>query len=284
MDIEEAPREDLGPRSEYGRQAVPDADDAFGQTPFEEGNGEYTQTTTVTTFATAAAGFAQGQSSDIRLSDDAEALVANGWHDDTEEDWMVLYRAWLNERNAPELLQYMGVSIENVLEQISFQQNVIDELRQSGDPKHSYKIIILLTDLERIRYILRSYLRTRLKKIEAHTKYYLENPIYRDRMSSQELNFAKRHNKLLDSHYQASCLSALPSHLRSIGNDGEETPAGISMVSKPNLDSAVFCRVKEEIGDYQFGDELIYMSKNSIFITRYAIIRHLLEDGRVELI
>ncbi|KAJ2775796.1 GINS complex subunit [Coemansia nantahalensis] len=60
----------------------------------------------------------------------------------------------------------------------------------------------------------------------------------------------------------------------------------MEMVTKPDVDTAVFCRVRSTVGEFQFdpSEDPIVMRRNNIFITRYSIIRSLLEDGKVELI
>ncbi|KAJ1828417.1 GINS complex subunit, partial [Coemansia sp. RSA 2703] len=75
----------------------------------------------------------------------------------------------------------------------------------------------------------------------------------------------------------------LPPHLRGLDEVGGE---GLDMVSKPDLDSAVFCRVCRTVGEFQFeaSEDPIVMKRNNIFITRYGVIRDLLENGKVELI
>ncbi|KAJ1911345.1 GINS complex subunit [Mycoemilia scoparia] len=236
----------------------------------------------------------EGQGQNNTSSADAEV----DWYvqeDNNEEDWIALKKAWINERNSPEILPYAGTVLENLMELMSFQQEAINELREQGDPKSGFKTIILLTDLERIKYIVRSYLRARLSKLETHAQFYLSDLAYRNRMSQQEIDYLSRHVQALESHYVDSFLNQFPRHLKSsivteqdAEEDGDESAAlsGASMLTKPDLNEAVFCRVKEEIGDYQFGDaqDIIYMARNSIFITKYSTVRHLLEDGKVDLI
>ncbi|KAJ2609186.1 GINS complex subunit [Coemansia sp. RSA 1365] len=174
--------------------------------------------------------------------------------DITEDDLSIMMRAWVNERNAPELLEYEGTTIENLMELVDFQNQRIQS--QPGVIAN-----ILKMDVDRVKYLVRSYLRTRLAKIEKYALHYTREPRYRDRLSQCELKYAK-------------------------GALDETTTNGLEMVQKPDVDSAVFCRVRTTVGEFQFdaSEDPILMKRSNIFITRYSIIRDLLEDGKVELI
>lgn len=184
-----------------------------------------------------------------------------------QDDVLILTRAWINERTSPELLPYQGVAIENLMELVDFQtQNTSDDpiTRQ-----------IVQRDLDRIKYLVRSYLRTRLYKLEQHPKHYHQDTT---RLGQNELEYLAGYVKLEDSHVKRSFVDQLPPHLR-----GLEEP---EMISRPNLDQAVFCRVLGEVGEFQFerGEDAIVMREGNIFITRYSIVKDLLEDGKVELL
>ncbi|KAJ2760257.1 GINS complex subunit [Coemansia nantahalensis] len=193
-----------------------------------------------------------------------------------EDDLPLLMRAWVNERNAPELLHYEGTAVENLMELVDFQTKQI-----AAQP--AVVANILKMDVDRVKYLVRSYLRARLAKIELHAVHYTRDPLYRERMSQNELDYAKGFVALGEKHMRRSFLDQLPPHLRSLD---ETAGNGMEMVTKPDVDTAVFCRVRSTVGEFQFdpSEDPIVMRRNNIFITRYSIIRSLLEDGKVELI
>ncbi|PIA18614.1 GINS complex, Sld5 component [Coemansia reversa NRRL 1564] len=184
--------------------------------------------------------------------------------------------AWVNERNAPELLEYEGTTLENLMELVDFQNQRIQS-------QPAVIANILKMDVDRVKYLVRSYLRTRLAKIEKYALHYTREPRYRDRLSQSELDYAKGFVALEEKHMRRSFLDQLPPHLRALD---ETTTNGLEMVPKPDVDSAVFCRVRTTVGEFQFdaSEDPILMKRTNIFITRYSIIRDLLEDGKVELI
>ncbi|KAJ1965043.1 GINS complex subunit [Dipsacomyces acuminosporus] len=193
-----------------------------------------------------------------------------------EDDLSILTRAWINERNAPEILEYEGAAIENLFELVDFQTQKI--------PTQPVAIAnILKMDVDRIKYLVRSYLRTRLNKIEKFARHYIEAAMYQERMSQSELDYAKGFVELEDKHMRRSFLDQLPPHLRRLDEGNGD---GLEMIPKPDLDSAVFCRVRTTVGEFQFepSEDPIVMKRNNIFITRYSIIRDLVEDGKVELL
>ncbi|KAK2172247.1 hypothetical protein NP493_976g00000 [Ridgeia piscesae] len=85
--------------------------------------------------------------------------------------------AMLNEKFCPELLEQKMDVVECMLEQVEQMEENISHAR-TGDFK-----------IDRIRYMLSSYLRTRLKKIEQYTSPILETEKSADtpRLSPEEL-------------------------------------------------------------------------------------------------
>lgn len=58
-------------------------------------------------------------------------------------------------------------------------------------------------------------------------------------------------------------------------------------MTRPNLDSFVFCRVKRDIGTVQVdldGDDTADFMKDDLVAVRYEPIRELLRNGDVELV
>ncbi|KAJ2855917.1 GINS complex subunit [Coemansia erecta] len=162
--------------------------------------------------------------------------------DEPEDDLLILQRMWINERNAPELLEYEGAAIENLMELVDFQ-------RQKIATQTAVVANILQMDVDRAKFLVRSYLRTRLDKIERHARHYLSEPKYRERLAQSELDYAKGFVELDNGHVRRSFLDQLPPHLRGL----EEVSAeGLDMVTRPDVDEAVFCRVRATVGEFQF--------------------------------
>jgi GINS complex subunit 4 len=80
-------------------------------------------------------------------------------------DLQALTRAWINERTCPELLPYPQDLIDRAHDGLKKQIEVIEEITGSLDPASNFTLVILQTELERIKFLLRSYLRARIAKV-----------------------------------------------------------------------------------------------------------------------
>lgn len=103
-------------------------------------------------------------------------------------------------------------------------------------------------------------------------------------LSALERQYLQSHQALLDSHYHTSFLSAFPQNLQRM----DDSSGGISMVDKPDEDSAVFCRVLRDAGkvsiynDNDIGEaELV---RGDVWVLRWSAIKAKVERGEVELI
>ena len=82
-----------------------------------------------------------------------------------------LTHAWLNERGSPELLPWPGDLVDTVMDQLQQQQAILDSLMSdaaTSDEEH-FRLNLVQLDADRCRWLLRSYLRTRLDKVGATT-------------------------------------------------------------------------------------------------------------------
>lgn len=146
-----------------------------------------------------------------------------------------LERAWLNEKFSPELLPNKSEIVDCVLEQLHEMQQNIDRAKK-GD----FKVGIHKMELDRIRYILSNYLRTRLHKIENFTLHVLEKEKHDSGLlTSEELKFAEDYQSSVEAHFKTLALKHMPHNLQTL--DKKQTAI------HPNLDSYVFLRVDEDV-------------------------------------
>ena len=95
--------------------------------------------------------------------------------DDIEIDQNVklyetLKRAWNDEKNAPILLKFKSTEVANFQSLLASREREIEALEnaanESGDGNEMLLSAIGREELNRAKYVLRSYLRTRIKKIQ----------------------------------------------------------------------------------------------------------------------
>ena len=60
-----------------------------------------------------------------------------------------------------------------------------------SDPDVELERIVYERDLQRTRWLIKAYYRTRIRKIEAHVQHYLHHQEYTSRLSAAELEYAK---------------------------------------------------------------------------------------------
>lgn len=186
------------------------------------------------------------------------------------------------------------------------------------DPKTNFALIVIQTELERFKYLMRSFLRARIAKvsdhkpltvlevatsslppglqgtysarlcltalqIDRHTLHYLSTPELRARLSQMELAYATRHQALLHNHYLSSFLGSFPPALQNLN----DTSGNISMIDTPDLDSAVFIRILQDTvveGHGTDEDGGMNGSIGDIAIIRWSDAKSLVETGSAELV
>lgn len=186
--------------------------------------------------------------------------------------------ALLNEKLCPEILQYKDELVDDIKKQLELQQDLII---QGGGP-NNFSIAIYQMEIDRIRFMLTSYLRVRLLKLEKYVFYIMATADFHNRLSPGEFEYAKQHLNNIGSHFNDLVLNHLPDKFKGL----DETK---TQLAKPPLNEFVFCRVKKDIGDVDVGDlDLagghVDLEKDDAYLLRYIAIQTQLYEGKVDLI
>lgn len=115
---------------------------------------------------------------------------------------IALNKAWSTETNAIEILPYKDEVVQELQEQLEQQQENIDQKIEDGIEEEYFVVTLYQMDIERVRYSLARYLRTRLLKIERSLEYILSNIDVMDRLSMQEKEFATKLSNLNTSYFE----------------------------------------------------------------------------------
>uniref|UniRef100_A0A670JZS3 DNA replication complex GINS protein SLD5 n=2 Tax=Podarcis TaxID=42163 RepID=A0A670JZS3_PODMU len=194
-----------------------------------------------------------------------------------------LEQAWMNEKFSPELLESKSEVVDCVVEQLEHMEANLKRAER-GD----LKVSIHRMEVERIRYILSSYLRCRLRKIEKYFPHVLEKEKTRAEgepalLSPEEFAFAKEYMANIEAHLRNVALKHMPPNLQKVDL--------LKSVPKPNLDSFVFLRVKERQENILVEPEtdeqreyVIDLDEDSQHLIRYQTIAPLVASGAVQLI
>ncbi|EAT89609.1 hypothetical protein SNOG_02878 [Parastagonospora nodorum SN15] len=188
--------------------------------------------------------------------DDLLAEVAVDSTPRETRDLQELTRCWVAERVAPEILPWPSELMNRVLDRIRKQIELVEDQTGNMDPKTNFKLIIIQTELERFKFLVRSFLRARIKK-----------PL----LSASEYQYLTSHHSLLSTHYSSSFLSQFPASLQRL----DDTTGGISMIDKPDEDKAVFVRALRDVGDiYVEGtDRRFEMKRGDVWVVRWSAVR-----------
>ncbi|KAF6233036.1 hypothetical protein HO173_008792 [Letharia columbiana] len=198
-------------------------------------------------------------------------------------DLQELTRAWVTERSAPEILPWPDMLMERILERLRRQIELVEEQTGNTDPKANFRLIIIQTELERFKFLVRSFLRARIAKIDAHALHHLTDPSTKARLSPSELQYATAHTSLLHAHYHSSFLSQFPTSLQRM----DDTAGGISMVEGPDVDKAVFVRALKDVEEpvYVEGTDTAFdMRRGDVVVVRWSAVREVVMAGDAELI
>lgn len=83
-------------------------------------------------------------------------------------DLQDLTRAWVAERSTPELLPWPSNGLfERINDKIKRQIERVEEMTGDMDPKTNFALIVIQTELERYKYLVRSFLRSRIAKVRS---------------------------------------------------------------------------------------------------------------------
>ncbi|KAH7107140.1 hypothetical protein BKA62DRAFT_686093 [Auriculariales sp. MPI-PUGE-AT-0066] len=203
-----------------------------------------------------------------------------------------LIRHWLNERHAPDILPFQGELVEHALQLINDQKTLVERLRaypKTSEEEH-FKMGLVQTEMERVKFIVRSYLRTRLFKIEKFTPYILSSQSVQTRLSAMELAHTVKYGEIIATQFNNAVLQHLPADMRALTDEKHTYVPAI--ITEPDKMNFVFARPREDItvlrpstssNDAEINKEFS-LAAGITAITSYQLIEDSLVRGMVELI
>ena len=164
--------------------------------------------------------------------------------------------------------------------EIGHQQDAVDALVAAGN--EAFASTLYQMEIDRIKYLLASYLRTRLFKIEQLAAYVLQNQEARERLSAEEVVYAQKYLECVHGHFKACVLDQLPEMFQGLFEQGADT----DMIPKPNMNKFVFSRAEREIGSVDMDEArtAAYFRKGDIYALRYQPVSGTVGDGDLSLI
>jgi len=196
--------------------------------------------------------------------------------------------SWRNEKLAPDVLQYEHEFVERVKQTIEDKEDEIFEEEEKiaesmNDNQFNNKILSssmywFKKELQRIRYVLNSYLRIRLWKIQKFTLHILSDIDAWNRLSNAEQDFATAYSDLNERHFKNCFLKDLPNKY--------QTMTEAEMFVKPDLNK--FVVIKSNVNDdnimIEDGKQHVNLQQGNIFVSRYKNFKNLVASAAVDLI
>jgi GINS complex subunit 4 len=97
--------------------------------------------------------------------DDILQEFDSGSAPDGSSDIRDLTKFWIAERTSPEILPYQSPLLERLAARIRQQIEVVEAETGNPDPTTNFRLILIQTELERVKYLVRAYLRIRMYKV-----------------------------------------------------------------------------------------------------------------------
>ncbi|KAH3757297.1 DNA replication complex GINS protein SLD5 [Pelomyxa schiedti] len=177
-------------------------------------------------------------------------------------------RACFNEVFAPEVLPYKVDVVLPLIEKIG----QLEDLCKNVNDQRLSSVYEL--DIERAKYLLLLYHKTRLLKIE---KFFLHYSVHNENLSPEEVAFTTRFCTLVDTHLNKS-------FLQHIGPNADQL-SNLVKPPTPNLNHHVFIHVCKSLSAHiDVGGKDILLIQGDIHVVPYHCIAHLLSTEEVELI
>ncbi|OXG78873.1 hypothetical protein C349_04630 [Cryptococcus neoformans var. grubii Br795] len=207
---------------------------------------------------------------------------------------------WTRERGTTDIMPWEGELVDALLDKLEQQQKMVSALRsdpQTSEEEH-FKLMLVQTEMERVKYLVRSYVRTRLHKIEKFSYHITLSPELHNLLSGAELSHAQRYTELLHTHFQHSVLDSLPESFRRLD---ETYGDGTSMVTKPNKQIPILIYVRKDCGEINLerfvfpcpsgciltckhsGEEAL-LAKGTTHLVKYSLIERWIKLGWVEVL
>lgn len=188
----------------------------------------------------------------------------------------IVETAWQNELCAPEVLQHQTDMLELMLGQVAHMEENMKDL-----DKNDFRFIVHQMELERIRYVMASYLRCRLQKIETYTRHILNEEEAREvaekRLSPEEFKYAQEFADNVEQYFQQVARQYMPNMQRA---EAEQR------IVRPNLMSHVFIKANMDVPSVVVGvdDEEVDLTAGSQHIIPYQLVSDLIYKNQAQLI
>jgi GINS complex subunit 4 len=140
--------------------------------------------------------------------------------------------------------------VQELQEQMKNQEATIAEMQQAGDTIFAS---CLQMDVDRVRFMLASYARTRIFKIHKYHIHIEKDEEMQDRMTDHERAWWERYCEMRKKHFNSEVLDYCPVQYNQM--DAVKPDYDVDMVDRPKKDQHVFFKALEDLGSVQIGED-----------------------------
>jgi len=108
-------------------------------------------------------------------------------------------------------------------------------------------------DVDRVTFLLKSYVRQRIFKIEKFAMHLKDDEHMRSRLTEDELRYWARYISLWEEHVHSEVLHDLPPQYNQL--DGNKRDYDVDMIVRPSRSEHVFFKAAEDVGSLKIGEE-----------------------------
>lgn len=190
--------------------------------------------------------------------------------------------SWLRrEKVSPEILTYQENLLNKVIERIESKQEELNS-RVTESLEMQFENQIYQLDLDRMKYLVANYLRTRLFKIQNMAISIVYNG-QDENLSCKEYEFLAKFYLLKTNHFKKSFLLNIPEEFRKIEDEQHsKTP-----ITRVNMKKHVIVKALHDLGTFKVDEETdksINLSKNDIVVLPYNCVKESMIAGRADFI
>ncbi|XP_043288004.1 DNA replication complex GINS protein SLD5 [Venturia canescens] len=213
----------------------------------------------------------ESSSHDVMDLSEEEELTA-------EQAMTAMDNAWLNEKFAPEILPHETELVDCMLRQIAYMLENVKRLKEDD-----LRLGLHTLEVERIRFVISSYLRLRIEKIERYVIHVLSEERKRSAeeryLSPEEFKFAQDYLASVEKLFKTLALQHMPPNFQEFQID--------QFTVKPNLHSHVLLRANKRVEAIIIpgsNDQEVSLEAGSQYIMQYKAVADLVKSGVVQLI
>ena len=188
-----------------------------------------------------------------------------------------------SEANAPEILPYEEELVDDITEAIRNQRENIESIQTNSGSKFTVELYKM--DLDRVQYMLKKYLRTRVLKIERQLSAIMANIEMLDSLSPKEKKFAAELHQLNKTYFDETINKRLGEIVREEFVKADD----FYKHCQPDYEGFVICRALRDCVDVEHfvddeSENFKTFEKGEIFIIKYRCIHEYLKAGHLELL